>query len=212
MSGMREYEATLNLESGRVCLDFANTNDWHASERPVETLKTYVDLVNWAEARRLLSRAEAKRLRQAGARQPEAAEAVRAEAARFREAMYAVFLAHIRGRPAGANDLATLDAGLERALAHARVRPEGEGFAWQWAGPPDALDRMLWPIGHSAAELLTSPELERVGQCADERGCGWLFLDTTKNRSRRWCAMKDCGNRAKARRHYARRKKAEPAR
>ena len=63
---------------------------------------------------------------------------------------------------------------------------------------------MLWPIVESAAELLTSERRSRIGQCADDRGCGWLFLDATKNRSRRWCAMGDCGNRAKARRHYLR--------
>ena len=65
---------------------------------------------------------------------------------------------------------------------------------------------MLWPVVQSAVDLMTSPELDRVGQCADDRGCGWLFVDTTKNRSRRWCDMRDCGNRAKARRHYAKKK------
>ncbi|MCB0153982.1 MAG: CGNR zinc finger domain-containing protein, partial [Anaerolineae bacterium] len=56
----------------------------------------------------------------------------------------------------------------------------------------------------SAAELLTSDRLNRVGQCAGE-SCGWLFLDTTRNHSRRWCEMEHCGNRAKAKRHYRRR-------
>jgi predicted RNA-binding Zn ribbon-like protein len=71
---------------------------------------------------------------------------------------------------------------------------------------------MLWPVARSAADLLTSAEeLARVGQCADDRGCGWLFFDTSRNHSRRWCAMKDCGNRAKARRHYRRQRKARQA-
>jgi predicted RNA-binding Zn ribbon-like protein len=60
---------------------------------------------------------------------------------------------------------------------------------------------MLWPVVRDAADLLTSKELNRVGRCADER-CGWLFVDTSRNRSRRWCSMESCGNRAKARRHY----------
>jgi predicted RNA-binding Zn ribbon-like protein len=73
---------------------------------------------------------------------------------------------------------------------------------------------MLWPILRSAAEVLTSEKRTRLGQCADDRGCGWLFLDTSKNRSRRWCDMEDCGNRAKARRHYLRERgrSAVPAR
>ncbi len=61
---------------------------------------------------------------------------------------------------------------------------------------------MLW----SAADLLTTAELALVGECAGE-GCSWLFLDTSRNRSRLWCSMEDCGNRAKARRHYARKQK-----
>jgi predicted RNA-binding Zn ribbon-like protein len=79
------------------------------------------------------------------------------------------------------------------------------GFAWDWAGAEDALDQMLWPVVHDAAGLLTSEELDRVGQCDDDR-CGWLFLDTSRNRSRRWCSMEDCGNRAKARRYYERKR------
>jgi predicted RNA-binding Zn ribbon-like protein len=67
----------------------------------------------------------------------------------------------------------------------------------------------MWPVVHSAAELLTSPHLDRVRQCADDRGCGFLFFDTSRNGSRRWCSMESCGNRAKARRHYQRTKAGE---
>ncbi|MCX6026505.1 MAG: CGNR zinc finger domain-containing protein [Chloroflexi bacterium] len=66
---------------------------------------------------------------------------------------------------------------------------------------------VLWPVMRSAAELLTSDLASRVGQCQDDRGCGWLFIDTSRNHTRRWCAMGDCGNRAKARRHYLRTQK-----
>jgi len=57
---------------------------------------------------------------------------------------------------------------------------------------------------------LTSEELDRVRECADDRGCGYLFMDTSRNRSRKWCDMRGCGNRAKAQRHY-RRTQAETA-
>lgn len=63
----------------------------------------------------------------------------------------------------------------------------------------------MWPIAWSITELLLSDKLSRVGQCAAEN-CGWLFLDTTRNHSRRWCEMEHCGNRAKAKRHYRRRR------
>ncbi|MCL6613391.1 MAG: CGNR zinc finger domain-containing protein [Firmicutes bacterium] len=80
------------------------------------------------------------------------------------------------------------------------------GFAWKWGGEGKALDRMLWPVVRSAAELLISGDRERVRECAAE-GCGWLFLDASRNTRRKWCAMTSCGNRAKARRYYERKRK-----
>jgi predicted RNA-binding Zn ribbon-like protein len=66
---------------------------------------------------------------------------------------------------------------------------------------------VAWWVARSAAELLTSKELTSVRECAGY-DCGRLFMDGTKNRSRRWCDMASCGNRAKGRRHYERRKAA----
>jgi predicted RNA-binding Zn ribbon-like protein len=63
------------------------------------------------------------------------------------------------------------------------------------------LDWILNPLIRSAADLLVSDELKRVKRCGDP-ACGWLFLDTSRNKSRRWCDMSDCGNRAKASRFY----------
>jgi predicted RNA-binding Zn ribbon-like protein len=88
-------------------------------------------------------------------------------------------------------------------LNRSRLVHGDTGFVWDWAGREDDLDQMLWWVVQSATEVMTSDELLRVGQCADDRGCGWLFYDTSKNRTRRWCDMRGCGNRAKARRHYA---------
>ncbi|MBI4413448.1 MAG: CGNR zinc finger domain-containing protein, partial [candidate division NC10 bacterium] len=78
-------------------------------------------------------------------------------------------------------------------------------FAWRWTGDGQRLDRMLWAVTRSAADLLTSGELAAVRECEAET-CAWLFMDRSRNRSRRWCDMKACGNRAKARRHYERKK------
>ena len=86
-----------------------------------------------------------------------------------------------------------------------RIGSEADSFTWEWTGDEAALDRMLWPVVGSAADLLTSEDLDRVGECQGD-GCGWLFIDMSRNHSRRWCDMGDCGNRAKARRHYRRKK------
>jgi predicted RNA-binding Zn ribbon-like protein len=89
-------------------------------------------------------------------------------------------------------------------MSQAELFPADAGYAWQYTHAPDDLLWMLAPIARSAAALLTSDQLYRVGECADLHGCGWLFYDTSRNRSRRWCSMDSCGNRAKAQRHYQR--------
>jgi predicted RNA-binding Zn ribbon-like protein len=146
---------------------------------------------------------QAEHLLEEARRRPTEAVAMHQRALVLREAIYRIFSAISAGCPAGEDDLALLNDELSHGLARSRIVPSQEGYAWDWIGEEDALDRMLWPVVRDAADLLTSEDLLRVGQCADER-CGWLFLDTSRNRSRRWCSMEDCGNRAKARRHYRR--------
>src|SRR6266849_4425044 len=94
------------------------------------------------------------------------------------------------------------------ALPHRRVVQSGRGFSLGWDGSDD-LRRMLWPVALSAAELLAGDHAAPVKLCGmwEASGCSWLFVDESRNGSRRWCSMKDCGNRAKARRHYQRVKK-----
>ena len=91
-----------------------------------------------------------------------------------------------------------------------RLVPVEGGFQWGWRdveGSEAPLERVVWPVIHSAAEVLTAPEVRRLRRCkADD--CGWLFIDASRNRSRRWCDMNDCGNRAKVRRFRARRRTA----
>ncbi len=207
MIGIQDFEKALNLQTERLCLDFTNTVDWHASEHPVEELPAYADLVDWARNVGLLSEPEAQRLKRQAARRPAEAAAVLDRAQALREAIYRVLSATAHQRGSDSADLELINTELPLSLAHSRLAPAPNGYTLLWQADPDALDRMLWPVAFSAADLLTQPELlSRVGECADDRGCGDLFLDLTKNHSRRWCDMNGCGNRAKARRHYERQK------
>ena len=197
-------EKDLQLESGKLCLDFANTADWHASAHPVEELTTYKDLVNWANRVGLLDERQAERLLSEASNRSGEAQAALEKAVALREAIYVIFSANAQGLPTHPEGLETINAAASEAFAHLLIINQGEGFQWKLTGTRDRLDCMLWPVAISAGELLTSEEKNRVGECADDRGCGWLFFDTSRNRSRRWCDMKDCGNRAKARRYYQR--------
>lgn len=198
----------LDLEEGWLCLDFANTVEWHASDHPGEKLNTYADLVGWARGVRLIDEAVADRLLKEAAQRPEAARAALHTAVALREAIYRVFAAITEAEEPSPADLDAVNQAFAQGMGYLRVEPADDGFRWQWDVAPGSLTQMLWPVARSAAELLTSDELERIGQCADEDGCGWLFFDTSKNHSRRWCGI-GCANRAKARRFYARTRQAE---
>jgi predicted RNA-binding Zn ribbon-like protein len=196
----------LSLLGGRLCLDFANTLDWRASEHPLEYLTSYAALATWGEHAGALSAAAAEQLRTAAERRPEEATTTLRDALALREAIWRIFvaLAHSERPPAG--DLERLNVMLGEALRHAQIAPAAGAtspYMWDWEERGDALGRPLWPVVRSAADLLTSDDAGRAQECLGD-GCGWLFLDTSKNHSRRWCAMRGCGNRAKARRHYQR--------
>ena len=205
---------TINRDVAQLslCLDFANTMLWHASDQPEEKLNHYSDLVAWAQDVNLLDTEQAQQLNKLAQQfSAQAANTLKA-AIEIREAIYGILLATINGRSPAASDLASFNTALAHALAQSQLKTTVEGFAWSWQVDDAALDAMLWPVGRSAANLLTTPEiLARVGQCADDRGCGYLFLDVSKNRSRRWCDINDCGNRAKQRRYYQRQHKANQA-
>jgi len=201
---------TLRLLGGRVCLDFANTLDPRHGAPLREYLTSYPDLVAWGQHAGVLTDGEARSLAGGAARRPAEAVMILAQAVALREAIYRTFAAIARGTPPAAPDLALLQEAYANALARARLVSAPPGVAWAWDTEPAALDRVLWPIARSAVELLTAADVGRVKECPGAGDCGWLFLDTSKNGSRRWCSMEGCGSRVKMRRHYARRRTAPP--
>lgn len=192
------------LTGGHLCLDLANTVDNRPTPEPRELLPRYEDLVAWGVQAGAIRGSTAEALRRAARRRPRAAARALTRARRVREVIFCVFSALAGRRVPPPAAIGQLNAALPAALAARHVDRRGGRFAWGWPehDPPD-LDRVLWPGVVSAAELLTSEDLDRVRECAGDR-CAWLFLDRSKNRSRRWCDMTVCGNRRKARRHRAR--------
>jgi len=188
-----------------ICLEFTNTMRWHASERPDETLRSYADLVAWAQAAGVASVRLARHLLSQAKENTADADLALTRAISLREAIYRIFLALMNGKTTQATDLDELNGAISRLTGGVQLVRAREEFAWEWRVDEEALDSFLWPIALSAVELLLSEDRHWVGQCADDRGCGWLFLDTSKNHSRRWCDMNDCGNRAKQRRLQERR-------
>lgn len=204
------YKKSFKFKGGHLTLNFCNTVHWHKRPQPVELIESYTKLLEWSRKAGVLTAGEAVRLVQAAARHPAQAEAVRLKAIELRETLYRLFAAHAHHHSPAAADLDTFNDYLATVAPDWRLQRTRTGYRWGRADKAETLDPMLWPIIEEAADLLTSDQLQWMGQCADERGCGWLFLDTSKNHRRRWCAMNDCGSLHKAREYY-RRKRARQA-
>ena len=190
--------------AGAICLDFANTVSGRMDAAPVERIDSFAALVAWAAQGGLLTESCTADLLGEAQRRPESAETVVARAAELRAAIHRAFAARAAGQAPDTDSIAGINTVLAGALRHRRLEIEEGLVAWGWEKTPDALDQMLWPVAQSAAELLTTGDPVRVKECPGI-GCGWLFVDRSKNGSRRWCEMEVCGNRAKARRFKRRR-------
>ena len=192
----------LRIVGGHVALDFVNTIEGEADGEPdIEHLRGYGDLVAWSGRVGVLSEEEVGRISREAKRRPEEAKAVYLDALTLRDTLYGVFRAIAEGGGPPSGSLEVLGGYEYRALSRGRLAPDGHGFQWEWTEEGD-LARMLWPVAHAATELLTSGTLDRLKRCA---ACRWLFLDASRNRSRRWCTMEECGTHEKARRYIARR-------
>jgi predicted RNA-binding Zn ribbon-like protein len=196
MSRSHAHLKTIKLVGGVLCLDFANT---------AELLNDYGDLLAWSERAGAIDESHVDCLRRSAETSPEPARKAFGRAASLLKAIRRIFSSLARDGTPAEKDLALLSTWVGRSAQHRQLQPSTEGFAWQWHNAEDHLDWPSWAIARSAADLLTSDQLGRVRECAS-RDCSWLFIDTSRNRSRRWCDMADCGNRAKARRNYERKR------
>ena len=198
-------EFAFDLTGGQLALNFANTvSRRHDPGRRKEHLESYADIVSFGVQSGIISAKDAKELYDCVERH--ATEAVRTfrKAIAMREVMYRAFSALAQGKAASVGDLDLMNDFAIEALRHRRLAYANGGYRWEWkSDAKQPLDRILWETAQAAADLLTSPELQLVRFC-EAPDCEWLFLDHSRNRSRRWCDMTSCGNRQKARRHYQR--------
>ena len=184
-----------------LCLEFANTNAAGRTADGADRLPGFEDLVDWLVRQGALpTGSRAKKWAKAN---PARAARLLARARRLREAVFAVMSARAEGREAPRADLDLLSTEAVGTMEALELVPGEGGFAWRARGDAAIEPLVLYAPALSAASLLTGDDLPRVRVCANQE-CGWLFLDSSKNQTRKWCDMGDCGNRMKARRRAAR--------
>jgi len=202
------------LVGGHPVLDFLNTAGGQRLTAPREDLATPEDLVSWGLQSGWLDQERAHPMLVEVQLRPAEARAALARVRAFREALFRVFLAASAGTPPAPEPLEAFEREVRRAWSERRLVRSPDG-TYRWASPESArLDSVVSPLALAASDLLTGPGRARVRVCeaTTTDGCGWMFLDTSRNGTRRWCEMATCGNRYKARRHYARVREARATR
>jgi predicted RNA-binding Zn ribbon-like protein len=195
-----EEKKPFQLVAGNAALDFVNTLDnRYAPGGAIELLESYENVLRFASQAGLI-RAEGADQLTRGLAASEAGRLLH-EARELREAMAGVFYSVLEGRPALVMDMNLLGTAAGAALARRRLVWVDGGVEWAWCELEAATP--LWMLAEAATRLLNSEEMALLRAC-DSPTCRWLFVDTSKNHSRRWCDMKVCGNRIKARRFYRR--------
>ena len=180
---------------GALCLDFVNTVDaWVEGRVRSDKIETGQDLLAWSKLAGI-GKVEMETSQTAGSMVPRARV--------LRDSIYRIMRSVLKHRTPPAADLAVFNCELAIAYSHRQLQYSRGRLLWTWSGSAGGLDRVLWSVVDSAANLLTSADVSRLRECGGT-DCGWLFLDTTRNHSRHWCDMGDCGNLAKVRRFRAR--------
>ncbi len=197
---------------GNLCLDFINTLDDRFSDKPKELLADYSDLAKFGEEAGVLTPAQYKYFLENAPLKGDDSERALRSARKLREALYKIFRALMNHQPAPQAAMDTLNAKIHDAALHSQlVQTETASGAraceWRFDDLTSSFEGILWPITRAAADLLASPNLELVRACSSPT-CQWLFLDTSKNHRRRWCSMRLCGNRAKVKDFYARKRES----
>jgi predicted RNA-binding Zn ribbon-like protein len=208
------------LIAGDLCLDFINTLDNRPSGEPKELIENYYDLARFAESAGILTPEQLRLLSERARLLPEEANNAVRRARDLREALHQLFSALMNRQTAPQLAMEKLNANLHDAALHSRLvqlkavqpkalenetLPEGR-LVWRFDDPASSFNAILWPISRAAADLLAN-DVALVRTCSSP-ACQWFFLDTSKNHRRRWCDMKVCGNRAKVRKFYARKRES----
>jgi predicted RNA-binding Zn ribbon-like protein len=193
-----------------LALDFTNTSSGRGHHSHLEHLRSAENVVSWARHAKALALADSESILTALQTDEGLAARFLKRALALREIIFAIGVEVASRRRAPDESVNALAHAHAACIAKARLTPHGGGFVWSWSPEEAPVEAVLGPIALSALTLLTQADLSRIKQCQGDH-CGWLFLDTTKNKSRRWCEMEVCGNRAKQKRHQSKLRKAMAA-
>jgi len=192
------YISKLPFLAGNLSLDYVNTiHDRH--EEPIRNLlHSYLDLVTWVYFADAINNSQKERLLQMGWENQQDANRVYTDSLQLREAFYDFVFNMINRKEVSPASMQLIKNWIYKTFSNIELIQSNDGFSLDWNIENIGIESILWPIVRSFADLVTTVDRNRLKQCSN---CGYLFVDNSKNKSRRWCSMEICGNRVKARRH-----------
>ena len=191
------YISKLPSLGGDLSLDFVNTvHDRH--EDPLrDLLKNYLDLVTWVYFAAAINNSQKERLLQKGQENQLKANQIYRDSIQLREVFYDFIINTINRNEVPQANMQLINQWYSRASSSLELTRLDNRFVLDWKAGSFELESVLWPIIKAFVNLVISEDRNRIKQCSN---CGYLFVDNSKNKSRRWCSMEICGNRVKARR------------
>lgn len=193
---------SIKFIAGKLSLDFTNTVAWRGRKDAEDYFKTYTDFIIWAKLKKIITEEECNRILKNTEDLTEEKRQFLIKVKKTREILYQLF-----SQKNCPSEEIISDFNNETAYftQFNKLRNENGIFYWDFTNQLDLPEKILGVVIFDAIKILTSPDLKKVAKCADNE-CAWLFFDTSRNHSRRWCSMEDCGNKAKARDFYQRKK------
>jgi predicted RNA-binding Zn ribbon-like protein len=185
---------------GHLVLNFVNTCGGTGKDRDVERWANWSDAFDWAAGNGVVDSIDRRLFEKARSRKGHRPSDLLKDLTELREAAHSVFSAIAGGVLPPETARSRLEGSIVEAMSHSTLWIEGRAPV-RWAVCPEKAGSALIKdrLAIAASELLSQPVLSNVRECG---ACSWLFLDLSRSRSRRWCSMATCGNRAKAQRHY----------
>lgn len=194
-----------------LAIRFVNTVAWRLRDPVEDRMATPEALLAWLEQNAISEPNHLRAVALCWQRRPDIGKAALKVAVGLREAIYAILTSRIKGAEPPKQALSCFARFLSQSTPDLRLEWKAGELVWRLQSAQTDVSHLLMPVARSAAELMTGIRAGKVRQCQDDRGCGWLFVDESRAQNRRWCSMGDCGNRAKAHRHYERVREHERA-
>jgi predicted RNA-binding Zn ribbon-like protein len=191
------YEGTYKLVGEEISFDFINTISWRGTERENDWLDNPQNFITWALATGIVNAGQAKALK---TQSKVDLENQLYQVHTVRNDLYKILTPFAFDKKPAPESIKKIDAMIYKISKHRHIDPKS--YQWVW-DEPVSFSEILAPVIWNAAYVISDLDHSRIKHCPT---CNWVFYDNTKNRSRKWCDMEDCGSRDKSLRYYHRSK------